>query len=107
MSKLNCPACGSPSLGTVIDSRIVRGTFVRRRRVCGDCGSRETTYEFSRATLMPIVDRYRRLRGLVKGLQREIRTGYEDLPWTMRSNDETSGKPRWVLNKRQPETSDQ
>ena len=45
MSKLNCPSCDTDSTN-VIDSRPTEsGTAVRRRRECGDCGTRFTTYE--------------------------------------------------------------
>lgn len=42
---MRCPFCGAPD-SRVIDSRDVRdGTSVRRRRECGRCGRRFTTYE--------------------------------------------------------------
>mgnify|MGYP002761995639 CR=1 FL=1 len=45
VSKLNCPSCDTDSTN-VIDSRPTEGgTAVRRRRECGDCGTRFTTYE--------------------------------------------------------------
>jgi transcriptional regulator NrdR family protein len=40
---LPCPACGEPRCG-VTDSRPVVGTIWRRRQ-CGACGFRFTTYE--------------------------------------------------------------
>jgi len=42
---MNCPFCGHPD-NRVVDSRDVRsGIEIRRRRECGDCGQRFTTYE--------------------------------------------------------------
>jgi transcriptional repressor NrdR len=42
---LNCPFCGHAD-NRVVDSRDVRsGSEVRRRRECGECGRRFTTYE--------------------------------------------------------------
>jgi len=47
-----CPFCGKPDT-KVIDSRLVSdGSQVRRRRECGDCGERYTTYE-SAELVMP------------------------------------------------------
>jgi transcriptional repressor NrdR len=42
---MKCPYCGSPD-SRVVDSRDVRdGESIRRRRECGACGRRFTTYE--------------------------------------------------------------
>lgn len=39
-----CPDCGAPELG-VVDSRPSSENTIRRRRRCGGCGSRFTTFE--------------------------------------------------------------
>jgi transcriptional repressor NrdR len=42
---MKCPFCQTPD-SKVIDSRMIReGLAIRRRRLCGDCGNRFTTYE--------------------------------------------------------------
>ena len=42
---MRCPKCAQPD-DKVIDSRSIRnGDVIRRRRVCGKCGHRFTTYE--------------------------------------------------------------
>jgi transcriptional repressor NrdR len=49
-----CPFCGVKTT-RVIDSRLASGgDQVRRRRSCGSCGERFTTYEATEFT-MPIV----------------------------------------------------
>jgi len=43
---MKCPKCGN-NKDTVVDSREQReGTRIRRRRLCGNCQARWTTYEF-------------------------------------------------------------
>ncbi|MFC1477797.1 transcriptional regulator NrdR [candidate division KSB1 bacterium] len=43
---MKCPYCTSQD-DHVIDSRVVRdGDAIRRRRECGNCGGRYTTYEY-------------------------------------------------------------
>jgi transcriptional repressor NrdR len=70
---MRCPFCSSSST-RVVDSRLTEpGDAVRRRRECGDCGNRFTTYE--RAEEAPVTvlkrdasrqrfDRQKLLRGL-------------------------------------------
>lgn len=42
---MRCPFCAAPATG-VVESRVSQeGDSVRRRRVCGKCGKRFTTYE--------------------------------------------------------------
>jgi transcriptional repressor NrdR len=72
---VRCPLCPSGST-RVVDSRLNdAGDAIRRRRECGECGTRFTTYE--RADELPIVvvkrdgrreafDRQKVLRGLVR-----------------------------------------
>jgi len=71
---LACPTCGATSGNHVTDSR-VSGHGIRRRRKCGECGSRFTTYEVV-AKAMPKIDLIRafaraedELRGIAKILQ--------------------------------------
>lgn len=43
---MTCPSCRSYSESRVVDSRpIERNSCIRRRRVCGHCSHRWTTYE--------------------------------------------------------------
>jgi transcriptional repressor NrdR len=45
---MTCPHCHAPNADVVIDSRTnPRGTLVRRRRACGTCAQRFTTYEIA------------------------------------------------------------
>lgn len=45
VKKMKCPFCGSENT-SVIDSReIENGYVIRRRRICGNCNRRFTTYE--------------------------------------------------------------
>ena len=54
MSKLLCPKCGNLNT-SVKDTRVAdAGRYVRRRRLCPDCGTRFTTYEH------PVVGKRRR-----------------------------------------------
>lgn len=52
---IRCPTCGW-QLSTVLDTRAVGddGAMIRRRRKCGACGQRFTTYE-SAAKPQPVV----------------------------------------------------
>ena len=72
---MHCPVCPSTST-RVVDSRLNdTGDAIRRRRRCGECGTRFTTYE--RSEELPVVvvkrdgrreafDRQKLLRGLVR-----------------------------------------
>jgi transcriptional repressor NrdR len=43
---MTCPSCHAPDADQVVDSRTNdRGTVIRRRRACGRCQARFTTYE--------------------------------------------------------------
>lgn len=41
---LRCPTCSNPS-NYVVDSRSHDGEYIRRRRLCTNCGCRYSTYE--------------------------------------------------------------
>lgn len=76
---MNCPFCGKPN-DRVVDSREVRdGSEIRRRRECGECGRRFTTYE--RVDELPATvvkrdgrresfDREKLLNGLLKACEK-------------------------------------
>ena len=50
---MKCPYCGNPDT-RVVDSRPVDdNSSIRRRRVCGECGRRFTSYE--RVEMVPLV----------------------------------------------------
>lgn len=49
---MNCPECNH-EVNAVIDSRPLAGTEIKRRRKCGACGHRWTTYEASVARTKP------------------------------------------------------
>ncbi len=58
---MHCPFCGAGDT-KVIDSRLVsEGKSVRRRRECGPCGERWTTFE-NAELLMPKIVKSNRLR---------------------------------------------
>ncbi|MCG8402005.1 MAG: transcriptional regulator NrdR [Firmicutes bacterium] len=82
---MRCPFCGTTD-SRVMDSRPAEdGNAVRRRRECGDCGKRFTTYErIDELPLMvakkdgrrEIFDRQKLLAGLITACQkRSISTG--------------------------------
>lgn len=76
---MRCPFCGY-SDSRVIDSRpTVEGNSIRRRRECGSCGKRFTTYE--KVDELPLLvvkkdgrrepfDRQKLLHGLIKACQK-------------------------------------
>src|SRR6185295_6587769 len=76
---MRCPACGHDG-DKVIDSRSVRdGLGVRRRRECGDCRHRYTTYEVPEQVAVLVVkkdgrrepySRDRVLAGLIKACEK-------------------------------------
>ena len=52
---MKCPFCGAPGTGVVESRTSDEADTIRRRRVCGKCGKRFTTYEhFSGAVLWVI-----------------------------------------------------
>jgi transcriptional regulator NrdR len=57
---MKCPFCGSTE-SNVIDSRMIEdGAATRRRRSCGTCNARFTTYERYHATPLMVVKRNNR-----------------------------------------------
>ncbi len=72
---MKCPACQSLN-GRVLESRLVQGNEVtRRRRVCNDCENRFTTYEHIEEKPIMVIkkDRTKELfdgRKILKGLVR-------------------------------------
>lgn len=79
MIKMRCPFCGF-SESRVLDSRPAEdGNCIRRRRECGDCGKRFTTYE--KVDELPLVvvkkdgrremfERNKLLAGLIKACEK-------------------------------------
>jgi transcriptional repressor NrdR len=52
---MKCPSCDHPE-GRVIDSRpLESATVIRRRRLCGYCGKRYTTYERVETTPLMVI----------------------------------------------------
>lgn len=76
---MRCPACGHED-DRVVDSRSVRdGQGVRRRRECGQCQKRYTTYEFVEQAAVLVIkkdgrrepySRDRVLSGLIKACEK-------------------------------------
>lgn len=68
-----CPLCGGSDI-RVIDSRPAEsGAAIRRRRACGDCGSRFTTYERAESVLL-----VRKRNGAIEPFQTsKVRRGLE------------------------------
>ena len=76
---MHCPFCGADDT-KVIDSRLVsEGKSVRRRRECGPCGERWTTFETAELLMPKIVksnrqrepfDEIKLRRGLEKALEK-------------------------------------
>jgi transcriptional repressor NrdR len=76
---VKCPFCGTPET-KVVDSRLNQtGDVTRRRRECGQCDSRFTTYEHVEELLPAVIkkdgrrepfDRMKLLGGIKKALQK-------------------------------------
>ncbi len=76
---MHCPFCDTPG-SSVVDSRLVNsGRQIRRRRLCGTCGARFTTYETVERAMPQVVkrdstrqpfDEAKLRRGLANALQR-------------------------------------
>ncbi|MDO5441027.1 MAG: transcriptional regulator NrdR [Bacillota bacterium] len=76
---MNCPFCNTPET-KVIDSRPTEeGQAIRRRRECGKCGKRFTTYEKVEEVLFMVVkrdgsreqfDRAKILNGIIRACQK-------------------------------------
>ena len=50
---MKCVNCGEETY--IIETREKVGAFVRRRRVCGTCGVRFSTYEFSDTVVLHVI----------------------------------------------------
>jgi transcriptional repressor NrdR len=76
---MKCPACGNPD-SHVLDSRPVEdGASIKRRRECGACGKRFTTYEVIDSVPLMVVkkdgtreifDKHKLLSGILKACQK-------------------------------------
>ena len=76
---MKCPACGNPD-SHVLDSRPIEdGASIKRRRECGACGKRFTTYEVVESVPLAVVkkdgsreffDRHKLLSGIMKACQK-------------------------------------
>lgn len=108
---MRCPFCGF-SDSRVLDSRpTVEGNSVRRRRECGGCGKRFTTYE--KVDELPLVvvkkdgrretfDRQKLLRGLIKACQKrpvsteKLEAVVENIERELRNTMETEVKSQYI-----------
>jgi len=71
---MKCPYCGSENLKT-LETRDSIGNTIRRRKECGDCGKRFTTYEYIEAVELMVRKKDGRLERfdinkIVRGLQK-------------------------------------
>jgi transcriptional repressor NrdR len=76
---MKCPACGNPD-SHVLDSRPIEdGASIKRRRECGACGKRFTTYEVIDSVPLMVVkkdstreifDKHKLLSGILKACQK-------------------------------------
>lgn len=76
---MKCPYCGCKK-SSVIDSRTIEdGTSIRRRRVCGQCGKRFTTYEIVEQVPLVVVkrngnresfDKSKLIKGLIRACEK-------------------------------------
>ena len=76
---MKCPACGNPD-SHVLDSRPIEdGASIKRRRECGACGKRFTTYEVIDSVPLMVVkkdstreifDKHKLLSGILKVCQK-------------------------------------
>lgn len=85
---MKCPFCGKTD-SEVLESRIVEeGEAVRRRRECGQCGKRFTTYEKVRTNTLWVIkkdgrrepfDKEKVKRGILRAIEkREVPLGVVD-----------------------------
>ena len=71
---MKCPYCGSENIKT-LETRDSADNTVRRRKECGDCGKRFTTYEYVEAIELMVrkkngeLERFD-LNKIVRGLQK-------------------------------------
>lgn len=77
---MRCPFCDRANDDRVLDSREIRdGRAIRRRRQCGECGRRYTTYEtiedipfmvIKRSGQREVFDRSKVLRGVMRACEK-------------------------------------
>jgi transcriptional repressor NrdR len=94
---MKCPYCGSENLKT-LETRDSADNTVRRRKECGDCGKRFTTYEYIEAVELMVRKKDGRLERfdinkIVRGLQKAC----EKRPVTMDQIHELADKVRQEL----------
>lgn len=66
---MKCPFCRQVENDIVLDSRVTReGSAIRRRRECGTCQKRWTTYEQTEALKSVSADRAKRIAARLRGL---------------------------------------
>ena len=94
---MKCPYCGSENLKT-LETRDSADNTVRRRKECGDCGKRFTTYEYIETVELMVRKKDGRLERfdinkIVRGLQKAC----EKRPETMEQIHELAEKVRQEL----------
>lgn len=94
---MKCPYCSSQNLKT-LETRDSADNTVRRRKECGDCGKRFTTYEYIEAVELMVRKKDGRLERfdinkIVRGLQKAC----EKRPVTMEHIHELAEKVRQEL----------
>jgi transcriptional repressor NrdR len=94
---LKCPYCGSENLKT-LETRDSPDNAVRRRKECGDCGKRFTTYEYVETIELIVKKRDGRserfdLNKIIRGLQKAC----EKTPVTMEQIHELAEQVRQDL----------
>lgn len=68
---MQCPHCGNDTTGSVVDSRHIDSpSGVRRRRICGSCKRRFTTYEHTKHEVLRVQRENDDLRVILKNLSR-------------------------------------
>lgn len=73
---MNCPECYSPEYG-VTDSREYKNYRIRRRK-CGDCGSKYSTYEVS-ARLFKAYDAIFKKQSEIRKCAKDIEQNLNDV----------------------------
>lgn len=108
---MKCPFCGL-SDSRVLDSRpTVEGDSIRRRRECGDCGKRFTTYEKVYGLPLVVVkkdgrretfDRQKLVLGLIKACQKrpvpteKLETIVDNIERELRNTAETEVSSEYI-----------
>lgn len=106
---MKCPFCASTDTSVLESRSVEEGKGIRRRRECGKCGKRFTTYERVRGTAIWVIkkdgrrepfDREKMKRGILRSLEK--RTVSLDLV-----DDITEQVEREMLKKEKEEVSSQ